>query len=156
MLISEIAEADLLILDTHVWVWASGEAGGPAQLKAASLPAIEQAARARRLFVSAASVWEIALKAERGLALISGDLHAWVREQRQYPGVRLVAIGARLAIDSTSLPRWIRRGDGRDHRDPCDRFIVTSARRLNGVVVTCDEEIVAYAEQGHVKAYEAR
>jgi hypothetical protein len=30
------------------------------------------------------------------------------------------------------------------------------ARRLNGVVVTCDEEIVAYAEQGHVKAYAAR
>jgi PIN domain nuclease of toxin-antitoxin system len=51
MLISELADSDHLLLDTHVWVWASGEAGGPAQFRAEALPALEGAARSRRLFV---------------------------------------------------------------------------------------------------------
>lgn len=51
---------------------------------------------------------------------------------------------------------WIRGNDTKEHRDPADRFIVTTARRLNGVLVTCDEEILEYARQGHVAACDAR
>lgn len=156
MLISELAESDRLVVDTHVWLWASGEAGGAGLLRPTALPAIEQAARRRRLFVSAASVWEIALKAERGQLLVSGDLRSWVREQRAYPGVRVLPLQSRVAIDCTRLPRWIRERDGKEHRDPCDRFIVATARLLNAVLPTCDLEILAYASQGHVKAYDAR
>lgn len=156
MLISEPTASEPLVLDTHVWVWASGEAGGPTQLKAAVLPAIESAARNRVLFVSAASIWELALKAQRAQALVSGDLHAWVKDQRRFPGVRVISMGARVAIDVTLLPPWIRRRDGKEHRDPADRFIVATARRLNATVITCDEEIIEYAIQGHAKAYDAR
>lgn len=156
MLTSSLTPSDRLVMDTHVWVWVSGEAGGPGRLDPAVLPPIEDAARDRRLFISAASVWEIALKAERGQALISGDLDAWVRDQRRYPGVRVLAIGPQVAIDSTRLPKWLRARDGQEHRDPNDRFIVTAARRLNAVLLTCDEEILHFARQGHVRAYDAR
>ncbi|MBI4545070.1 MAG: type II toxin-antitoxin system VapC family toxin [Gemmatimonadetes bacterium] len=155
MLISELSATDVLVLDTHVWVWASGEAGGPGQMKVAALPVIEQAARSRRLFVSAASVWEIALKAGREQLLIAGDLRTWVRDQRRYPGVRILSVDSRLAVDCTQLPLWVRKRDGKPHRDPSDRFIVATARRLNGVLVTCDAEILEYSGQGHLKAYDA-
>jgi PIN domain nuclease of toxin-antitoxin system len=156
MLTSELGAADRLVMDTHVWVWVSGEAGGPGRLNPALLPAVEAAARDRRLFVSAASVWEIALKAERGQALIAGDLDTWVRDQRRYPGVRVLTIDPTLAIESTRLPIWLRARDGKEHRDPNDRFIVATARRLNAVLLTCDEEILHFADQGHVQAYDAR
>ncbi len=55
---------------------------------------------------------------------------------------------SRLTIDSTQLPRWLRQPDGREHRDPNDRFIVATARRLNGMLLTGDEEILEYARQG--------
>jgi PIN domain nuclease of toxin-antitoxin system len=155
MLISDLSAADRVVMDTYVWLWASGEADGEGLLKPAALVAIEAAARARSLFVSAASVWEIALKAEMGRTLVSGDLNAWVRDQQAYPGVDVIPVGARLAIDSTLLPRWLRASDGKEHRDPNDRFIVTTARRLNAVLLTCDEQIVAYARQGHVNAFDA-
>lgn len=155
MLISELGEVPI-VLDTHVWVWASGEAGGTEQLRSDALSAIERAARARTLFVSAASAWEVALKAQLGQALVSGDLHAWVRDQRSYPGVRVVAMGTRVAVDSTLLPTWIRTRDGKEHRDPADRMIVATARLLNATLLTCDEEVIAYAEAGHLKAYDAR
>lgn len=156
MLTSSLAASDRLLMDTHVWLWASGEAGGPGKLPADVLPLIEAAARSRRLFVSAASVWEVALKAERGQALVSGSLDEWVRDQRQYPGVRVLAIGSRIAMDSTRLPRWVRARDGQEHRDPNDRFIVTCARLLNAVLLTSDEEILHFARQGHVRAYDTR
>jgi len=155
MLISDLTESDRLVLDTHIWVWASGESGGPGQIPSAALVAIEGAAERRSLFVTAASVWEIALKAQRGRALVSGDLRAWVQDQRQYPGVRVLSIDSRLSIDSTLLPPWMRRSDKREHRDPADRFIVAAARRLNALVLTRDEEIIHYASQGHVAAYNA-
>jgi len=156
MLTSSLAPFDRLVMDTHVWVWVSGEAGGTARLAPALLPPIEEAARDRRLFVSAASVWEVALKAERGQALITGDLDRWVRDQRQYPGVRVLSLDSRTAMDCTRLPPWFRARDGHEHRDPNDRFIVATARRLNAVLLTCDEEILHYASQGHVRAYDAR
>lgn len=156
MLTSELTSADRLVMDTHIWVWASGESGGPEQITDAALPVIENAAERRALFVSSASVWELALKAGRGKALVSGDLDAWVRDQRQHPGVRVMPIDSRLAIDSTTLPPWMRKSDKGEHRDPSDRFIVTTARRLNAILVTCDEEILHYASQGHVAAFDAR
>lgn len=156
MLISNLSTTDLLVMDTHVWVWVSGEAGGPSQIDPAALPAIEDAARDRRLFVCAASVWEIALKTERGQAMVSGNLRSWVQDQQEHPGVRVLSIDSRLAIESTHLPRWLRKRDGQEHRDPNDRFIVTTARRLNAVLLTCDEEIIEYAGQGHLKVFDSR
>lgn len=156
MLISDLAARDRLVMDTNVWVWVSGESGGPGQVRADVLRAIEDAARSRRLFASSMSVWEIALKAERGKVLVSGDLRSWVRDQQQFPGVRVLPVDTRLSIDCTQLPLWIRRNDKKEHRDLADRFIVTTTRRLNGVLVTCDEEILEYARQGHVAACDAR
>lgn len=101
-------------------------------------------------------MWEIALKAQKGDVLINGDLGAWIREQARHPGVRVMSINSSLALSATALPEWIRRGDGKPHRDPNDRFIVAEARRRNAVLITCDEVIIDYAREGHVSAYDAR
>ncbi len=103
MLISELTETDRLVMDTHIWVWATGESGGPGQIPNAALVAIERAAERRDLFVSAASIWEMALKAERGRASVSGDLRTWVQEQRQYPGVRMMPIDGAFRIDMNAI-----------------------------------------------------
>lgn len=118
--------------------------------------AIERAASERRLIASAASVWEIALKTQKGDLLVSGDLRSWVRDQTRFPGVRIAPINASLAVASTSLPEWLRAADGRPHKDPADRFIVAEARRRNAVLVTCDALILDYARAGHVTAFDAR
>jgi PIN domain nuclease of toxin-antitoxin system len=60
------------------------------------------------------------------------------------------------AIDVTVLPSWIRRRDGQPHKDPNDRFIVAIARKRNAVLLTCDEEIIHYGNQGHVNVYDVR
>ena len=153
MLTSEIVGAVPVLLDTHIWVWANVE---PGKFKKTAARAIETAAAERRLFVSAASVWEIALKAQKGDLLVSGDLRTWLRDQRRYPGVRVLPVTGALAIDSTSLPEWIRKSDKKPHKDPADRFIVAEARRRNAVLITSDTLIIDYARKGHVMVFDAR
>lgn len=155
MLISDLSIRRPLLLDTHIWIWASGNAGGPARFAREVAPAIEVAALDRRLLASVTSVWEIGLKARKGELLVAGDLMAWIREQQRYPGIRILAISTPVALDSTRLPRWTRASDGQEHRDPCDRFIVATARRRGAIVVTCDALILDYAREGHVLAYDA-
>ncbi len=101
-------------------------------------------------------MWEIALKIQKGDLLVSGDLRAWLRDQRRYPGVRVLPMSGGLAIDSTTLPEWIRKSDKRPHKDPSDRFIVAEARRRNAVLVTCDTLMIDYARKGHVVVFDAR
>ena len=153
MLTSELSGPVPLVMDTHIWVWASNGSG---EFKKAAAKAIETAATERRLFVSAASVWEIALKAQKGDLLVSGDLRAWVRDQRRYPGVRVAPVSGNVALESTSLPEWIRKSDKRPHKDPTDGFIVAEARRRNAVLITCDVLIIDYARKGHVVVFDAR
>lgn len=38
-----------------------------------------------------------------------------------------------------------------DHRDPADRFLISTARAHDLVLVTRDQEILAYGARGHVQ-----
>ena len=155
MLTSELGAPRPLLIDTHIWVWASGNAGGLSRFASWVAPEIEKAAIERRLFACTCSVWEIALKAQRGDLIVSGDLRQWVREQKAYPGVQLIPLTSGIMIESVALPAWIRRSDGKEHRDPNDRFLAAAARRKSAVLITCDTLILHYAEEGNLLACDA-
>ena len=50
-----------------------------------------------------------------------------------------------ILIASSQLP-------GLGHGDPADRMLIATARNLNCPLMTRDRKILAYADQGHVKA----
>jgi PIN domain nuclease of toxin-antitoxin system len=141
-------------MDTHIWVWMAADDN--TRISAGTIEALEEAAQSGRLLASAASVWEIALKTANGDLMVGADLHAWIAEQQEAPGVRLLSITPSLAIDVTLLPPWIRRRDNKPHRDPNDQFIVATARRRGAILATCDEAILDYADDGHLTVYDAR
>ena len=49
-----------------------------------------------------------------------------------------------IAVESCFLP-------GEFHNDPADRFLVATARLKNAALVTRDQRIIEYGNQGHVK-----
>ena len=156
MLISDFSESHTLLLDTHIWVWASGGADERKRFASWLAPVIERAGYGRQLLVSAASVWEIALKAQRGHLLVASELRSWVEDQKLYPGVRVSPITSGVAIESTQLPSWVPLRDGKEHKDPNDRFLIATARLHAAVLITCDELILEYAASGHLMACDAR
>ncbi len=131
-----------LLLDTHIWLWyAEGVAG---RLSPATLAAIERARIEHRLHVNAVSVWEVGMLCAKGKISLSAPAHEWVRRAISISGIRLQALDAETAMESTQLP-------DSPHGDPADRFLIAAARIHGLCLVTADKKIYTYGKAGHVR-----
>jgi PIN domain nuclease of toxin-antitoxin system len=125
-----------LLLDTHVWVWLMN--GDDNKLGAKVIEAIEAAADKGRVYISAISLWEVAMLESKGRIRFLKDCLEWVRQALAAPGVHLLPLSPEAAVASCRLP-------GSFHGDPVDRILVASARSADMHLVTYDERIIAYA-----------
>ena len=132
----------LLVLDTHVWLWAVE--GATEKMSPRALEAVEDASRHGRVAVSAISVWEVAMLEARRRISLSRPVGEWVRAALRAPGVRLLELTPEIAVESTRLP-------GRFRGDPADRILAASARMAGGVLATRDPALVEYARLGHLE-----
>jgi PIN domain nuclease of toxin-antitoxin system len=117
-----------LLLDTHALIWALAE---PARLSPEARDALGEPAHA--VFVSAASAWEIAIKASLGR--LDFPLAAWERALAEAGFAELPVRGPH-AIAAGSLPRH--------HADPFDRMLIAQARHEGLTLVTRDAAFAAY------------
>lgn len=128
----------MIVLDTHALVWwVSGDAALSRKAKAA----IERERDGGTIIVSSISAWEIAMLVGHERLFLTMDVGSWLATAAQIETVRFVPVDVEIALQSVALP-------GRFHRDPADRMIVATARRLAAPLVTSDEKIRAYP---HVK-----
>lgn len=123
----------MIVLDTHVWIW---WVHGDPRL---SRPAMERLAQAEAagLGVSAISCWEIAKLVARGRLALPSPVDVWLTTALAYPGMELLPISPRIAVESTQLP-------GEFHQDPADQLIVATARVYGCPLMTADHKIRAY------------
>jgi PIN domain nuclease of toxin-antitoxin system len=135
-----------LLLDTHIWLW---YVENDAKRFARRIePLVEAAVHRGELLISAISVWEIAVLDSIRRIELSQDVRTWVGRALSFPGVRFKGLSPSIAIESARLP-------GHVHRDPADRILIATARLTGAALVTCDERILSYARQGHVRALNA-
>jgi PIN domain nuclease of toxin-antitoxin system len=116
-----------LLVDTHAALWWLGD---DARLG-------EEAERqlgddTNQLLLSAAVVWEIAVKRSLGKLKAPGDFAATMLSG----GAHAVAITIAHAEAVEQLP-W-------HHRDPFDRMLVAQAQVERAAIVSGDEELAAY------------
>jgi PIN domain nuclease of toxin-antitoxin system len=124
----------MLVLDTHVLIWAHMGIRIPAKVQRR----IASAGRDHALFVSAITPWEIVLGAQRGRIKISSDVLEWIHDALDALSVLVASLEPAIAVDAVNLA-W-------DHADPSDRIIVATARRLGAPLVTADTAILELAE----------
>ena len=135
--------AELILLDTHTWIWLrTGETGG---FRRASLAAVSGAAARSALRVSVISVWEIAMLVAKGRLQLGLPVSDWVRRALAAPGLLLAELTPEIAVEACNLP-------GDLHGDPADSMIVATARVTAATLHTKDRSILAYGRSGHVKA----
>jgi len=117
-----------LLLDTHVLLWALAS---PRRLAPQAAAAIRSPKN--RVWFSAASTWEIAIKASLG------KIKADVRE------VARAAADADFEELAISVAHTLRvRGMPEHHRDPFDRILVAQAWEEGLTIVTRDPALAAY------------
>ncbi len=141
------ADRDILLLDTHVWLWFA--LGNADRLGARARRQIEEAALGGKLAVSAISVWEIGMLDTKGRITLGTPCEKWIASALALPGLRLVGFEPEIAVASTRLP-------GEFHPDPADRILVATARALNATLATADERIIEYGGAGYLRVLDGQ
>jgi PIN domain nuclease of toxin-antitoxin system len=116
-----------LLLDTHVLLWwlFDDDRLTPAMRAAIADPRTSVA-------VSAASAWEMAIKAVRGKLTIPEDLAEEIERQ----GFEGLPVTVEDSLAAGALPRH--------HDDPFDRMLIAQAVRRRFVLVTADRRFADY------------
>lgn len=78
----------------------------------------------------------------KGRIALSMDMAEWLSVVKQIEAVSFVPVDNDIAVKSVELP-------GTFHKDPADRIIVATARKLAAPLVTADDKIRDYP---HVRA----
>lgn len=115
-----------LLLDTHCFLWWKTD---DMRLTEAARQAI---AEADVVFVSAASAWEVAIKARLGRIRLDVDFASGVTDS----GFQKLLIHFEHAAETQNLPEH--------HRDPFDRMLVAQARIEDLTLVTHDRQLEPY------------
>ena len=125
----------MIVLDTHALLWWAS--GGGEALSAAAARAIDAELAGGQIMVSSISAWELAMLVDRGRVALSMDIEEWLSVVSQVEAVSFVPVDNEIGVKSIALP-------GAFHKDPADRIIVATARKLAAPLVTADEEIRRY------------
>lgn len=118
-----------LLLDTHVLLWAASGSG----LSPATADRLNDPENA--LFFSAASIWEVAIKASLGRPDFNLDAGLFRRELIRSGYLELAITGAHAA-SVARLPDL--------HRDPFDRILVAQAIEEGITLVSADPAVLGY------------
>jgi PIN domain nuclease of toxin-antitoxin system len=121
-----------VLLDTHTFLWWVTD---DLRLSERAHEVIGDAHN--ELFFSAASGWEIAIKARLGHLQLTSDLDDFVVKQLAANDITVLPIHLHHALHVYTLPDH--------HRDPFDRILIAQSQLERLAILTADPQIVQYA-----------
>ena len=122
------------LLDTHAFLWWITDSP---RLTTRVLQFVRDPSNS--LFLSAASGWEIAIKAGIGKLHLSEDLDAFIDEQLTLNRIDVLPVQMSHALFVRKLPAH--------HRDPFDRLLIAQSLIEGMPLITVDPPIVRYPVQ---------
>jgi PIN domain nuclease of toxin-antitoxin system len=131
------------LLDTCAALWiVAGE------IHEATAQALTQAAAAGLpTYISPITAWEVGLLARKGRFHSPYSPQRWFDRLMAVPGAALAEMSPQILLESSFLP-------GELHGDPADRILAATAREYGYTVMTRDRALLAYGEEGHIRALE--
>jgi PIN domain nuclease of toxin-antitoxin system len=134
---------DSLLLDTHIVLWLDC---GDDHLRSSTRALIDGCWRnGGTIFLSAVTVWEIALLVDIGRIELDVPIEAWVKRFLERPGIEAVPLGHGPASRAYQFHHL-------EHRDPADRLLIATAIELACPLVTYDERIARFSRK-HGRQY---
>lgn len=121
-----------LLLDTHTFLWL---VQGNPSLSAAAKSAI--ADTENDLYLSVASIWELAIKVGSGKLVLGDALGPLIDHWMSIAGIQLLEVGKTHALLVATLPQH--------HRDPFDRILIAQAICEQYTLVSGDSQFAAYS-----------
>ncbi len=119
-----------LLLDTCALIWLA-EGGG--ELSGKTLSLIDNS---HFVYVSAISAWEIGLLCSRDQLKFAVQPEEWFKKFTLSQNIQTIDITPAIAFLSNNLP-W-------HHKDPADRFIISTAIHHKLTIVSADKNLMKY------------
>lgn len=129
----------MIVIDTHILIWFLSE---DAKLDKRDVTKLIQAQQNAQVALSSISIWELAMMNKHNKLVLTKPFDSWLEEALE--GIKIIDINPAISIDSVRLPNC-------EHKDPADRFIISTARIYNAKLMTRDSKIIEYAKNGHVE-----
>lgn len=124
-----------LLIDTHIALWLSS---GDPRLASETRELIDSCWKAHgTIFLSAVSVWEIALLTDAGRLSLEQPVDDWVDRFLGWPGIAAAPLSHRAAALAYRLHHLA-------NRDPADRLLIATAIELGCPFVTYDQRIIEF------------
>ena len=120
-----------VLLDTHALLWAIDDT---AKLSQAAVTILQDPTS--DLLVSAATIWELAIKVGLGKLTLSQPFRTWMNQALTDLDAIVLPITVEFADIQASLSRH--------HRDPFDRLLIAQAITEGIPVVSSDSQFDAY------------
>ena len=120
-----------LLLDTHVFLWMAAASDRVPDPVRTALRAPEN-----EVWLSAVSVWELAIKQARGRIVLPGPAVEYAAEHRRRHALGSLPLEETAVAHLAKLPTL--------HRDPFDRVLVCQAIEHDLLLVTADEQVKRY------------
>lgn len=119
------------LVDTHALLWWDTE---PERIGAAAIKIFQNPENT--LYVSHASVWELAIKLRLKKLTLPAALDTWLMDSVQENGFSLLPIGLDAIMKTQELPLH--------HGDPFDRILIAQALLRNWQALSSDSQWDAY------------
>jgi PIN domain nuclease of toxin-antitoxin system len=121
-----------LLLDTHAFIWYSeNDSKLPESIKT-------EIETADRVYISIASLWEIAIKLSIGKLSLRSNYES-IEDSLEPAGIDLLPISFADTVRIINLPLH--------HRDPFDRILIAQAINNSLTLVSCDRAFTTYPIQ---------
>jgi PIN domain nuclease of toxin-antitoxin system len=120
-----------LLLDTSVVLWSAAE-----DYKLNSRAKELLSSKASELYLSSATVWEIAIKFALGSLKLNSEPEVFITEAVREMNMQALQIAHTHAIEAGRLPKH--------HRDPFDRMLIAQAQTEGLVLLTADRVFQKY------------
>ena len=131
-----------MILDTHTLIWV--DRSDP-NLGTTTLNLVENTWRNGMVAVSAISFWEVAMLVDRKRIVLPVPVNQWRMDWLQ-SGLVEIPIDGKIALLSCQLEHF--------HKDPADRFIVSTAMTQKVPLLTADQKILEW--EGDLECFDCR
>jgi PIN domain nuclease of toxin-antitoxin system len=127
-----------MLLDTHIALWLDT---GDRSLRPETRNLIDACwKQGGTIYLSAVTVWEIAMLVDRGRVTLDGPIEAWTTRFLHRSGIEGVPLGVSAAMRSYQLHAF-------ENRDPADRLLIATAIDLGCPLVTYDSRIHRFGER---------
>ena len=130
-----------IIIDTHIFLWLME---GSSELKNSEIELINKVVNHGQILIASISIWEVAMLQKLGKITLSMPIKDWVEQSLNQKGIVIATFDVAILIESVFLP-------GNFHKDPADRMIVATSRIKKIPLLTHDQRIIDYSDEGYLQ-----